>query len=287
MTDSKTLRRAAFYLVGGAFAFVSMTAAIKALGGQVHIAQTLLVRQTVILCFLMPVILRTGLRTFHSAQPLVQCGRSIAAALGMLTTFTAVVYLPLDTVTAIGFSKVIFLVILAAIFLGEAVDRRAWAAVVAGAIGVLVMLQPSSQGLSIFGLLALVGAALEAGVVILVRKASQTDSTQTIIAWQAVGVGLLMAPIAVWNWSSVDFTIWGLMILIGVLAYGAQIGLVTAYSLANASKLAPLEYSRLIIAVLLGVLLFGSWPDSTTLIGAAFIVAASFIVMRRAPAQRP
>ena len=122
---------------------------------------------------------------------------------------------------------------------------------------------------------------------VIIRRLSRTDSNMTILAFQAVFVGLAMAvPAAVlWVWPTPAE--WGLVVVLGVLSFAGQWLNIQAYRVGEASVMAVLDYSRLIYATLLGWLVFQSFPDAWTWAGAAIVVAAAvYIVHREATRKR-
>lgn len=272
-------------LLASSFMFVLMALLIKLLDGAIHIAQLLLIRQAVMLVCLVPLLVRTGPPSvLRTAVPGWQAARVGCAAVGMVCTFSAVVYLPLADVTAIGFSKVFFVAGIAVLLLRETVTGLRWVCIAAGLAGVAVMLEPGWTALTIFGLVALLGAAAEGAVMVIVRRVSQVDSAATIILIQVLGIAALMIVPALifWVWPTPQQ--WGLLVGVGVASFLVQRTLVASYGRAEASWLAPFEYSRLLFAVTLGFVAFGSLPGWNSLLGAAIIVGASIVVLL--PGQR-
>jgi drug/metabolite transporter (DMT)-like permease len=183
--------------------------------------------------------------------------------------------------TAIAFAKSFFVTIFAVLFLKETVGLYRWSAVAVGFLGVLVMLRPGAEGYSIYGLMALGGAACAGMVMVIIRKLSRTDPPSTILAYQAIGVGLIMAVPAYIQWIPPTSTEWALLAAIGFVSYFAQKANIYAYSYGEASMLASLDYVRLIYATLFGWILFSELPSISTWVGAAIIVLASIYTVHR------
>ena len=144
------------------------------------------------------------------------------------------------------------------------------------------MVKPGAAGLNIFALLAVLSAASAAGVMVLIRRIAQTDRPTTILAYQAIFVGVVAAFPAFYFWTSPSPLEWAMMIAIGLLSVAGQYCNIQAFKAGEASAIAPMDYSRLIYATLIGWWIFAELPNPTTVAGAALIVVASVITMRSA-----
>ena len=199
----------------------------------------------------------------------------------MMAGFTAVINMPLADATAIGFAKGFFVTIFAIIILKEVVGIRRWSALIVGFIGVLIMLQPGGSDFTIYGVYALIGAAAAGMVMVIIRLLSRTEKPATILLYQAVGVALVMLMPALYFWQPPTALEWVLLILIGVTGWISQLANIYAYKFGEASLLAPVEYTRLIYATIIGILIFGEFPDNATITGAVIVVLASAYTIQR------
>ncbi|MEM7505309.1 MAG: DMT family transporter [Pseudomonadota bacterium] len=215
--------------------------------------------------------------------------RGLIGASAMICGFAALGMLPLPEVTAIGFAAPLITTILAVFLLGETVRIYRWSAVGVGLLGVLIMIWPRlgalSDGLStdeaLGALLALAGAALMALAVIHVRWLTRTEHTLAIVFWFHVAcsaVALLSLPLG-WVWPSP--TAWLLLIGAGLAGGVAQIFLTLSYRQADASTIAPFDYSMMIYALLIAWLIFGEVPERQVLIGSAIVIAAGLFILLR------
>lgn len=273
--------KGALILMLAAFGFSLMVALIKLVGERLPVTQILFVRQLGMTIMLAPVLFKTFPESLKTTQLPLQMARVFLALMAMLFGFTAVVNMPLADATAIAFAKSFFVTIFAVLILKETVGLYRWSAVVVGFLGVLVMLRPGGAGFSSYGLMA-VGAAGCAGMVmVIIRLLSRTDSASTILAFQAIGVGLIMAIPAFMQWVTPSLTEWGLLAAIAFVSYFAQKANIYAFSYGEASMLASLDYVRLIYATVIGWFLFAELPSVSTWIGAAIIVMASIFTVHR------
>ena len=275
------LRGGIWYLAGAAILTVMM-ALIKLAGQRLHVTEILFFRQLTMVAISLPVILRDFPGSLQSKRPDLQLVR-VGVAFGAMTLgFTAVIHLPLAEVTTLGFTKTFFMTILGIFVLGEVVRTRRWAAMAAGFGGVLLILWPSGEGgFNIYGLASITSACLVALVMVLIRKLTHVDRPVTILSYQAIGVGLLMLAPMLWFWKTPTLEEAGLLVLIGAVSAAGQFINILALRAGEASALAPLDFTRLVFAGLLGLLVFGEWPADRVFLGAAVIVGAALYTLHR------
>jgi drug/metabolite transporter (DMT)-like permease len=200
----------------------------------------------------------------------------------MALNFLAFILLPLAEATTIGFSVPIFAVVLAALVLGEQTGKWRWAAVAAGFVGVLVIVQPGSGAVPLLGAtVALAGALLTASVTIVIRRLGATERATTTVFWFAVSslvpLGLLMLQFARGH----DLLSWAILAGMALVGGLAQLTLTGALRLAPVALVMPMDYTSLIWAVLLGAWLFGELPSGWTWIGAPIIIASGLVIVWR------
>ena len=207
--------------------------------------------------------------------------------IAMMASFVyALKRLPLSTAYSIFFVAPLLITALSVPILGEKVGPRRWSAIAVGLVGVLVVLRPTCEGMLTWaGLAVLVAAFGYAVSAITVRVLARTDPSQAITFWllalMALGAGALALP----GW--VPLRAQDLWIVGGIGVAGAigQYAITEAFRLAEASRVAPLEYSALVWGLLLDLTLWGVLPDAVTWIGAAIIVASGLYLIRREKVQ--
>lgn len=264
-----------------AFGFALMVALIKMVGQRLPITQILFIRQLGMTIMLVPFLVKTFPSSMKTDHLHLQLLRIMLALIAMLAGFTAVVNMPLADATAIAFAKSFFVTIFAVFILKESVGLYRWSAVFVGFIGVMVMVRPGTEGFSLYGALAIIGAASAGLVMVIIRKLTRVDPPATILAYQAIGVGLIMAVPAMIQWLPPTPKEWLLLAGIGVVSYFAQKANILAYTYGEASLLASLDYVRLLYATVFGWLLFTELPSMSTWVGASIIVVASVFTVYR------
>lgn len=273
--------RGAVTVLAAAAGFSLMALLIKLAGTRLHVTQVIFARQIIIVLILLPQLARDFPGSVRTPQPLMHLARLFTALVAMLCGFTAMINLPLADATAIGFAKSLFVTIFAIVLLKESVGIRRWSATLIGFAGVLIMLQPGSVGFNIYGVYAAIGAIAAGLVMVLLRIMSRKDPPSTILIYQGVGVALILAAPAYLNWKPPTTVEWALLLGVGITGYLSQLGNIYAYKFGEASLLAPLEYTRILYATLIGLLVFGDLPGLSTVVGATIVVLASGYTLHR------
>jgi drug/metabolite transporter (DMT)-like permease len=275
------LRGGLWILLGSLF-FAVMVVLIKTAGQTMHVTEILFFRQLTMLLLAAPVIVRYFPTSLISARPGLQLLRISIAFLAMLLGFSSIIHLPLAEATTLNFAKTFFVGILAIIFLGEVVGIRRWGAMMLGFTGVLVIAWPAEgTTFNIYSLMAIGSAAAVACVMTLMRTIAQVDKPVTILSYQAIGVGILMIPPTIWFWTTPSLMDLVLVALIGAVSSVGQLCNIQAFKAGEASAIAPLDYVRLIYALIFGFLIFDEWPEPRVFIGAAIIVCAAIYTLHR------
>ncbi len=215
--------------------------------------------------------------------------RSVFEITGRLFYSLAVALTPISVASAILQATPLVVVLGAAVIFGEKVGLARWLAVAAGFVGVLMILRPGLDGFDVMSLLALTGMLGFAGRDLATRAAPPTlSNAQLGVAGFAVltlsGVVLIAVTGGLTPPSLVALALTGAAGLFGITGYAA---LTAAMRTGEVSVVTPFRYTRLVFALILGVVIYAERPDAMTLLGAAVIVASGvFALTRRRPATR-
>jgi len=195
--------------------------------------------------------------------------------------FFGLKYLPLAEATAIGFAAPLFITVLSVPILKEKVGIHRWCAVVIGLVGVLIIIRPGGDFWQLVSIMPLLGALFFALFQILTRLLSVTEKTHTTLFYTGLG-GLVWSSIIVpFVWvapSQIDFLIF---LATGFLGALAHLCMINAFNFAEASLLAPFNYTKLLWVAILGYLVFDDIPSLEMWIGAGIIVSAGLYVLYR------
>ena len=218
-------------------------------------------------------------RLLVTRRPMLHIGRTGLLVLSISLLFLALKYMSLADATAISFTSPLFITLLAIPVLGERVDRARWLAVFAGLCGVLVVVRPGSGLASWISLLPLLGAAAFAGFQIITRLMASSENTFATLFYTGAG-GLAWSTLALpFVWAALDPWHWLFFLVQGALGVGAHLCMIKAFELAEASLLAPFNYSKIIWAAAAGYLVFDDWPSLNTLAGATIIALAGLFIL--------
>ena len=215
--------------------------------------------------------------------------RSAFLLCSLVGYFYALTQLPLVQALTISYLAPIFVAVLSIPVLNERPAGSIWLALAAGLSGVLISVLPelraSLSGSGSTQLLGMASAAVAAvsfaGVMLLARRQSGTDSIWTILLVQSVLPLLLLAVPALWYWRSLQSGDVALILSAGGLGTLGLLCLTFAFTRLEASRVAPLEYTGLVWATALGYLLFGELPTLSTAASAALIVGGCLLLLRR------
>ncbi|MDE0851670.1 DMT family transporter [Yoonia sp.] len=212
--------------------------------------------------------------------------RNVCEIFGTLGFVAAIALTPISTASAILQATPLVVTLGAAMFLGETVGWRRWMAIMIGLFGVLLIIRPGMDAFDAKSLLAVLGVVGLAGRDLATRRIPKTISSR-IVAFNAfvisifTGMILLAFGVTGSSWTTPD-TIDSFRlvaaIFVGVAAYYA---IVAATRIGDMSIIAPFRYSRLVFALIIGVLAFGESPDTLTLVGAGIIVASGIYTLLR------
>ncbi|SHM07275.1 DMT family transporter [Rhodanobacter sp. OK091] len=207
--------------------------------------------------------------------------RAIAGAVGSVAAVIAFTALPMAEAFALIFLLPIFVTMLSVLVLKEHVGWRRWSAVVAGFIGVLVVLRPGFRALGIGHLAAIICGLAGAISMIALRLAGSHEKRLTLYSAGMVGSTLLTGVLMLSRFRWPDLHQWLLLLGYGLLAALAAVLLMLATQKAPANHVAPTQYSQMLWAVLLGYVLFHDELDWPMAVGIAIILGAGMFTFVR------
>jgi drug/metabolite transporter (DMT)-like permease len=279
--------RGTVYMITALLVYAVMVGAFKHLGTAIPLIETLMIRQIIMSTVVFMIAGRSLPLAFKTDRPGLQIFRGLITLASMLCGFSALLYIPLAQATAISFSQVLFVTVAAVLILKERVDAARWIATILGFVGVLIMLNPSSEGLNVWALMSVGGALFGAGITISVRILGTSERTETILIYQGLVLMVVLAwpAWAFWVWPTAEQWFW--LVLLSLFGTAGQWLITKAYQVGEAAALAPLDFSRLILAGFTGFVFFSEVPSLTTLIGATIVIGATLYTMRRNARGRP
>jgi len=267
------------YLAGVAM-FALNDALGKWLVADYGVGQLMLMRSIGAGVVLAPMILSLRVKMIDRRQARLQVLRIVCAAADTFAFYYSTRYLPLADVMTFYMASPLITTALSAPILGEKVERFRWIAVLIGFVGVLIALRPSPQMFSWTAPIALFGATTFAVSQTITRELRGIHWLP-LVSWQFVGNGLIGAATVPWIWTTPSLFDLGLMFLVGVVAMICFICMVRALALARAAVLAPLQYSAILWAAILGWLIWRDAPSLPIIVGNAIIIGSGLYVAAR------
>jgi drug/metabolite transporter (DMT)-like permease len=288
------------YLCLGVLVFSLQDAIIKQVSGEYPVTQAVCIRSLVALPILaLFVHFEAGLKAISSPKFWWLMLRAGALFVSYTTYYLAFPALPLAEAVALFFTVPLFITVLAGPLLGEIVGWRSWGAVAAGFAGVLIMLQPGSALFEPAAVLSLMSALMYAGSALMTRRLGASEPASVMALYQnfvflagSAALALLLNDMEIGSVShpSLDFLVrpWAipsnidlmLMIACGAIAATGTLLLTHAYRIAQANRITSFEFTGILWVPLWGFLFFSEIPKSTTVLGAALIVASGLIALR-------
>ena len=282
--------------------FTMQDMAIKWLSGDYPLHEIILIRSAVaaivILAILLP--LEGGYNIVHTNKLAVHLLRGFGIVVANLAFYMGLAAMSLAEATSIFFVSPLLITMFSAAFLREHVGVRRWVAVVAGLLGVVIIMRPGSELFRVASILPLIAAIAYALVQVSTRAVGKTEKASTMVIYiqatfivlcsvsgLAIGDGRYMSGTD----PSVDFLFraWivpssGDLFLMGgvgcLMAFGIYL-LFQGYRLSEASVIAPFEYIGLPLAIFWGIVVFQDYPDLLIWVGIGLIVGAGLYTVYR------
>jgi drug/metabolite transporter (DMT)-like permease len=170
----------------------------------------------------------------------------------------------------------------AVMFFHERMMWTRWMSALIGFTGVLIVVWPKLSGSNGFYDLVMLGSApLFAASQLITKALTRRDRTEVIVVWQCLTISLFSFPLAMLHWVWPTPMQWSWFLAAGVLGSCAHYCATQAYRVADVSATQPVRFLDLIWATLMGLLVFGDWPTSSTLVGGLVIFLATTWIVRR------
>ena len=266
--------------LAGVFLFALNDALGKWLVADYGVGQLMMLRSIGAAFVLGPMALSLRVNLIDSRQAPLQVLRILCAAVDTFSFYYATRFMPLADVMTFYMATPLIVTALSAPLLGEKVERFRWIAVLIGFVGVIIALRPSPQMFSWAAPLALFGATMFALSQTITRELRGVHWLPLVL-WQFVGGGLIGAATVPFAWTTPPLFDLGLMFLVGVVSMTCFIFIVRALALARAAVLAPLQYSAIVWAAMMGWLVWRDAPTLPIIVGNAIIIGSGLYVAAR------
>lgn len=275
--------RGALAMITGVFLFSVMEAMVKWLTADYPVQQIILFRSLFALLPCAWFIWRAGgIAVLKTRRIHLHALRGGLGLLAMGCVFLSYRTMELADAKAVLFSAPLFMTVLSIPLLGERVGIYRWSAVIVGFLGVLIILRPEGDMIQAGAVWALGGAVLYALVVIVIRYQSGTENVATIIFYFSltgtVGGAVLTA---LYGWVVPDLPGLALLIVVGLIGGFGQYYMTLAFRLAETAAIAPLDYTSLAWAILLGYAFWNHVPSPEVFAGIALVTGSGLFILYR------
>ncbi|PTM98678.1 DMT family transporter [Mycoplana dimorpha] len=272
--------------------FVCMSTLIKAAGKDITTGQITFYRSAFAMVPIMVYLATRGelVDAFRTQNVFGHLSRGFVGIVSMSFGFYGLVHLPLPEAIAIGYAMPLIAVMIAAVFLKEAVGIYRWSAVLVGLVGVTIITWPRltlfdqggvGTGEALGAAAVLMSAGLGAVAMVLVRRLVRTERTPTIVLYFSLSASVFSLATLPFGWVDLSGKALTLLALAGFCGGVAQLLLTASYRYADVSTIAPFEYTSIVLGLGFGYALFGDMPTLTMLIGTAIVISAGiFIILR-------
>jgi drug/metabolite transporter (DMT)-like permease len=213
-------------------------------------------------------------------------GRAAVDAIASVIYLAGLFHLPLANATAINLASPLFITLLAVVFLGERVGWYRWGAIVAGFVGVLLVIQPRGDAFNAWSLLCLFASVLHAVRDLATRRIAAGFPLILVTLAGAVAVTLLSGAVSIFEgWRAFGLRELGILAGASMLLAVGYYCLIAAMREGEVSVVSPFRYTAILWAILLGWLVWGDTPNLPAQWGIALLIASGLTILFRERAR--
>lgn len=282
-------------VVASAACFTVIDTTVKYLGERFPVPLLVWARwglQALLMLVVMGPRIRWGM--VRNSNPRLHVFRGLVLISSSFCFFSALKFLPLAEATALNYCTPVMVTLMAAWFLRERLTRPRWMFIVAGFLGMLLILRPGGSMLHPSSLLALAAAALYAVFQILTRRLAGEKLVVLLFIPSLIGAASMSIVVPFFHYHP-SFSVYdiALLVAIGVAGTLGHLLFTQAFQRASASAIAPFTYMQLVWSTIAGWLVFGTFPDRWTLAGMVVIAGSGAVLTwyerwrARLPAPEP
>lgn len=307
MTQTNSNTTGILLALGGAVTLSMNDLAIKALSDSYALHQVILLRAIIAMALVLGVVWYSPISfaQLRTRRPGAHLLRVSIVMVSNITYFVGLSLMPLADAVAVAFIAPLFVTLMSAVVLGEYVGPRRWAAVAVGLLGVVIMTRPGAGVIQPAAILVLISAFCYAASHMMTRRMRDTESAMTLNFYVQVGFiivscafglvagdgHLAQAPGSTWEflfrpWITPPMGDWWAFVATGVAVGVGGLMMSQAYRTTEAALIAPFEYIGMPMAIFWGVVVFGTWPDTTAWAGIALICGAGLYTLWRETVRR-
>ena len=237
--------------------------------------------------FLLPWLLHNGLNALKTDMLPWHVARTVVGLAAMYLYFYSLAHFALADAMLFVYSAPVIVPVLAHFFLRESITPRIYAVVLIGLCGVVLVLKPGGENFAWMAPVGLSCTVLTAFAFVFVRKLSVNEPPMRVVFYFTVMSLLISSVPFAWHVQWPALRVWGLLLGIGGFNTVAQWFLSLAYGSAPAAKIAPVSYLTVLLAAILGWLLWDEVPDAYAIAGALLIFTSALLVVKNTEKAEP
>jgi drug/metabolite transporter (DMT)-like permease len=273
--------RGALWMGGALLSFSLMAVAVRELLRTMGSFEILFLRSLVSFVLVLAVVPRFGLGAVRTRRFGLHVVRNVLHFGGQYAWVYAIAMLPLATVFAIEFTMPVWTALLAIPILGERLNRGRIVMLVLGIAGILVILKPGFGAVQPAALVMLAGSFAYASTMIATKRLSESDSALAVVFYMSVvQLPLAFVP-ALPGWVAPALVDLPWIFAIGAAGLSAHFCLTRAMRIADATLVVPIDFLRLPLIAVVGMLFYGEPLELSIMLGAAVIFAGTYYSIRR------
>lgn len=276
--------RGALLMAGSMTAFTINDAFMKAVSDNLPLFQAIFLRAIGVVAVLAVMAWSRRALVLHISGPDLRliCIRTVAEIIAAFLFIAAIFNMPLANASAILQALPLTVTLAGAIFLGEGVGWRRISAILVGFLGVLLIVKPGGEGFSVYSLYALAAVICITVRDLAARRMSQALPSVTVALITAAAIGMAAGLMSLTEvWQPVGGGGFAVLAGAGLFIVGGYIFSVAAMRVGEIGVVSQFRYTSLIVALLLGLAVFGEFPDGLTLWGAAIVVGTGLFTLWR------
>ncbi len=272
----------ALLVLFSSFLFMAGNAVVRHNGQELHGLQLVFLRVVFSVLTLLIVLAVTGrLASLRSGRLRLYASRTMTGFFAMSLWFWALTLMPMTEAQSLAFATPLFVTAGAALFLGETVRIRRWTATIIGFIGVLIILRPTAEAITLPAMMVLGSCVFGAASTLQAKSLARTESAIVMVTLVMLFLTPLTAVPAFIVWKTPSWQTLAWMSAMGAGLSLAHVAMAKAFQIADASAITTLEYSKLVFSAAIAYFAFGEVMDRWSWIGAGVIVASTLYITHR------
>ena len=279
LVKSDNIKGMVWMLVAGVLFSINFSV-IRTLGQDLNVFEIVFFRNLFGFVVFIPWLIRASKDELTPTRPWLVASRGLLQALALSAWYSALMVVPLAQATSLSMLEPIFTSLLAILILREKSSAARWIIVAVGFAGSMIIIRPGFEAVRLESLLVLFSTSMWGIYVIAGKILTRTDSVAVVVAYPT----LMVVPLAFipalffWQWPSLEQ--WGLFVVTGILSSSANFAITKSYQIGDITAMAPIGFSRLIFAAIVGFVVFSEVPEIWVWIGGGVIVAAGTMLAR-------